>query len=346
METKPQIGLGEYLRSEREKRHITIEQVASATKINIKLLHALESDNYDSLPAKPFVRGFVTSYTRYVGLDYREVLARFDLYLDEKSGQKFKRPEDAPHIFVEREGQVENSKTALTLVMVGFLVVAIVVFAVVKPKLKHHRGRGKGKAVVSNEDIHTVPPPPSDSSPITVKPLPVDKKAAEAPAPQPSAPVATAAPTPVASASPTPSPKATPTPKVAAKPTSTPMASPSPAASPALVAGKVPPIPNNEVKHRLVVRAVEDAWVKYQVDDRPVQAYTLKAGKTIYVRARDSLRFTTAKPTAIEISFDNKEFRSFGSSARTIILPKEAESQYKTNPFVSPNPAYLSTPNH
>ena len=85
MENKPQLGLGEYLRSEREKRHITIEQVASATKINIKLLHALESDNYDALPAKPFVRGFVTSYTCYIGLDPREVLTLFDLYLDDKT---------------------------------------------------------------------------------------------------------------------------------------------------------------------------------------------------------------------------------------------------------------------
>src|SRR5262245_34263106 len=131
METKPHPGLGEYLRSEREKRNITIEQVASATKISLKLLHSLENDNYDALPAKPFVRGFVTSYVRYVGLDYREVLARFEPYLEEKSGSKFKRPADAPHIFVEKDGQSDNSKTALTVVMVGFLVIAVIVFAIV-----------------------------------------------------------------------------------------------------------------------------------------------------------------------------------------------------------------------
>src|SRR6478735_5438192 len=128
MDAKPQLGLGEYQRGEREKRHITIEQVASATKINIKLLHALESDNYDLLPAKPFVRGFVTSYTRYVGLDHREILARFDPFLDEKSGRKFKRPEDTPHIFVEREGASENSKMWLSIGMVSFIVAGIIVF--------------------------------------------------------------------------------------------------------------------------------------------------------------------------------------------------------------------------
>src|SRR6516162_9457885 len=165
METKSQIGLGEFLRTEREKRHITIEQVASATKINIKLLHALECDNFDALPAKPFVRGFVTSYTRYVGLDYREVLARFEPYLNEKSGLKFKRPEDAPHIFVEREGQTDNSKTALSVVMISFLVVAAVVFAVLKP-LKHKR-HGKDKAPTSNAELITVVPPPQEGTSLT-----------------------------------------------------------------------------------------------------------------------------------------------------------------------------------
>ena len=92
------------------------------------------------------------------------------------------------------------------------------------------------------------------------------------------------------------------------------------------------------------MRATDDAWVKYQVDDRPLQQYTLRKDKVIYVRARTSLRFTTAKPTAIEISYDNKEFKPFGSGAKMIILPKEAEAEFQANPFIAPNPIYLSTP--
>ena len=52
-------SLGEFLRLERERRGITIEQVASATKVSVRLLHSLEADQYSELPAKPFVRGFV-----------------------------------------------------------------------------------------------------------------------------------------------------------------------------------------------------------------------------------------------------------------------------------------------
>lgn len=363
MENKPQMGLGEFLRGERERRHITIEQVASATKINVKLLHALESDNYDALPAKPFVRGFVTSYTRYVGLDYREVLARFDPYLDEKSGRKFKRPADAPHIFVEKEGQSDNSKTALTVFMAGFLVLAIIVFAVVKPSLKHHRSKSKDKPVITNEEIVTVVPPPSEGSPITVKQDPSEPVKTEPAKIEPAQLAATPAPTLVPSPIPSPAqpkaqaavkpvPAAKATPVAKAAPAAKPMAAPKPAPAPSPVplvgAGgiKLPPIPNNEVKHRLIVRALDDAWVKYQVDDRPLQQYTLKKDKVIFVRARTSLRFTTAKPKALEISFDNQQFHPYGSGAKPMILPKEAADQYSVRPFVDPNPAYLSTPRH
>src|SRR3989338_10834209 len=81
-------SLGEFLRQERERRGITIEQVASGRKISVRLLHSIEADRYGELPAKPFVRGFVQSYARFVGLDAAEVLARYRAFLDEKSADR------------------------------------------------------------------------------------------------------------------------------------------------------------------------------------------------------------------------------------------------------------------
>src|SRR5581483_5393526 len=94
---------------------------------------------------------------------------------------------------------------------------------------------------------------------------------------------------------------------------------------PPTAAVKLPPIPNNEVKQRLVVRALEDSWVKYQSDDRPIQAYMLRKEKVIFVRARSSIRFMTGNPKGVEISYDNKQFRPFGSNTKLLFVPKEAE---------------------
>jgi cytoskeletal protein RodZ len=54
--------LGEFLKAERQRRGLTIEQTASATKIGLKILRQLEADDYASLPALPFVRGFSRNY--------------------------------------------------------------------------------------------------------------------------------------------------------------------------------------------------------------------------------------------------------------------------------------------
>ena len=189
--------LGEYLRSEREKRQITIEQVASATKINVKLLHALESDNYDALPAKPFVRGFVANYARYIGLDPRMIVEQFEGYLEIHAGKKFKRPDNMPHIFVEKDTSVDRSRTMLAGIMGAFLIIGIVAIVLVKPSI-NKRSHGRTKVTeIANSQVYTVPLPASEGS-VTVVTAPMK---AAAPAPAYSAP----APTPAIV---TPSPKA------------------------------------------------------------------------------------------------------------------------------------------
>ena len=105
-----QSTLGEFLRHERERRGITIEQVASATKISVRLLHLLESDQYVELPAKPFVRGFVNSYCRFIGIDPKEVLIRYGGFLEERSHERPTRDEGhSGYAFEKREG--EQSRT-------------------------------------------------------------------------------------------------------------------------------------------------------------------------------------------------------------------------------------------
>jgi cytoskeletal protein RodZ len=55
---------GRFLRAVREMRKRTIEDVAEETRISLRYLHALESNDFDSLPAETFVRGYVKELTR------------------------------------------------------------------------------------------------------------------------------------------------------------------------------------------------------------------------------------------------------------------------------------------
>ena len=70
-------SFGENLRREREMRGISLEEISSSTKINIRFLEAMECDDFASLPGGIFTRSFIRSYANYLGLDAEQVLADY-----------------------------------------------------------------------------------------------------------------------------------------------------------------------------------------------------------------------------------------------------------------------------
>lgn len=67
-------GFGTHLKSERQNRGITLEELSDATKIRVAYLEALESEDMERLPAPPFTKGFIRSYCRYVRIDGEQVV--------------------------------------------------------------------------------------------------------------------------------------------------------------------------------------------------------------------------------------------------------------------------------
>ena len=65
--------LGAALRAEREKRNLSIEDVANHLKIGARLLRALEEGDASSLPHLAYARGFIRSYASYLGMAAEEV---------------------------------------------------------------------------------------------------------------------------------------------------------------------------------------------------------------------------------------------------------------------------------
>ena len=70
-------SFGQKLKLEREKRKITLEQISVSTKIGIRMLQALEEDNFNQLPGGIFNRGFVRAYSRFLGLDEDQTIADY-----------------------------------------------------------------------------------------------------------------------------------------------------------------------------------------------------------------------------------------------------------------------------
>ena len=61
--------MGARLREARVHKRLTLQQVEDDTKIRVKYLQAMESDEFDTLPDPTYAKGFLRSYATYLGLD-------------------------------------------------------------------------------------------------------------------------------------------------------------------------------------------------------------------------------------------------------------------------------------
>ncbi|UIP06648.1 helix-turn-helix domain-containing protein [Erythrobacter sp. SDW2] len=65
---------GDQLRAAREAQDLTLEHIASKTRIPLRHLEAIEAGDFGSLPARTYAVGFARSYAKAVGLDQHAVV--------------------------------------------------------------------------------------------------------------------------------------------------------------------------------------------------------------------------------------------------------------------------------
>src|SRR5918995_922048 len=70
--------LGDQLATARTKRGLSIEELATRTKIPVSRLQALEGGLYERLPPPTFTRGYVRACAIEVGLDPEDLLQQFE----------------------------------------------------------------------------------------------------------------------------------------------------------------------------------------------------------------------------------------------------------------------------
>src|ERR1700675_3574167 len=109
-------SIGEFFRQVRETKGLTIDEVASKTRIRTDFVKALEDGNFAKLPDQVFARGFVRSYARSLGLDEDDAIHRFTQsaggYYDkqgERERLKVKQAEE------ERKRQANRKAVAIAI---------------------------------------------------------------------------------------------------------------------------------------------------------------------------------------------------------------------------------------
>jgi cytoskeletal protein RodZ len=174
--------LGDVLRTAREQRGYTLEDVQDITKIRKRYLEAIETGDYKVLPGSFYVRAFVKTYAETVGLDAEEVLRLYQQDLPKTAAPDTVMVQ--PQIKTGRRS-VQHSdrwgKAAVSMLMWAFpILIAVVIYIYVS----------NSNSSAPNELAPNTPPISSDTATPTSSPT-----ASVSPSPSPTV-----------SASPTPTP--------------------------------------------------------------------------------------------------------------------------------------------
>lgn len=116
-------GAGDQLRAERERQDLTLENIASKTRIPLRHLEAIEAGDFANLPARTYAVGFTRSYAKALGMDQAAIAdqVRAELGAEDPSeryaqGQALEPGDPAR---VPSRGLVFFSIAAIILLLVG-----------------------------------------------------------------------------------------------------------------------------------------------------------------------------------------------------------------------------------
>jgi len=111
--------IGEELRLHRESKGISLREVEEATKIRMKYLIALEADDYDALPGKVYVIGFLRTYARYLGMNDEELVNSL------KSQSSFEVNEEETKEKAKPASKKSNSSILILIIVIALVIAGI-----------------------------------------------------------------------------------------------------------------------------------------------------------------------------------------------------------------------------
>ena len=116
------MNVGMQLREAREARGLSLDALASATRIKVHVLEGLERNDLTAAPPRPYARGFVAAYAREVGLDADQTARSYFA--------QFATPVEPPPLVIEPVLPIEESPwRRLVVPMVAVVLVALVAAA-------------------------------------------------------------------------------------------------------------------------------------------------------------------------------------------------------------------------
>ena len=292
---RPSGDFGGTLRAARERRGVSLRQIANATKISVAILEGLERNDISKLPAGIFGRAFVRSYAIEVGLDPETTIQDF---IAQFPADSVTAGHPASAQVEDHEAHESDRRMATTFVRLIAISVpiaaAVVYFGLAGRDGTHPEAAPAAPLETAGRTPGAEPSVPSSSTPSSV------------PSPSPAS-----APSVSSTASPA-SPLSTPPSRPRR---STPAAAPA-ATTPATAPGSstTPPVPAATDRPTVGLSVTRPCWVTAIVDGQRTIDRLLQPGEKQTIDVRREIALTAADAAAVTLTLNGAEARSLGKA--------------------------------
>lgn len=285
----PAVTLGNYLRSLREAKGSSLEDMARSTRVGIRHLEALEEERLADLPSPVFVRGFIRAYCSFLRESPEAALGHYQELAGERAAAEAAITPPRP-----RNTGVSGS----VLLGVALLLVLGIGLAVLNLTVKREPATPVGAGKIEPRPA-PAPAPAPVAAPAVAPPRaaatpPAQPPAARAPAPEPARPASPPAPGPTVATPPVPA--------------AAPAASPAPTATPKAAPGS----------QRLVIKAVEPTWIRVQPDEGRIAEELLPAGASREWTADRRFLVTIGDAGGVELTLNGRSLPPLGAKGTVI----------------------------
>jgi cytoskeleton protein RodZ len=292
-------SVGALLKTERERLGLSLEQITEKTRMRTQVLEAIEHEAWDSLPPPVFVRGFLRSYARVLGISQELVVGLYAKHV----------PSESPGL-ATRLGPSRNRRPGAWVV---FLVLAILAAFYgmwhfypslqVNPGARVTGNKDRKEASVISQPAVVSPPavaipqavtsPPAVASSSPLRPV-------EAPLKQEPAPVQ----------------------RVGQDTSSSPQ-------------GEKPPAKADDADGRLSLTGIvkERTWLRITIDGKEEKEYLFQPGSRPQWKGKESFYMIIGNAGGIDFDLNGKRVGDLGKSGQVIrlTLPRRVGQQERAN---------------
>jgi cytoskeletal protein RodZ len=316
-------SIGDFFKQVRETKGLTVEEVASKTRIRTDFVKALEEGNFAKLPDQVFARGFVRSYARSLGLDEEDAIHRFI----QSAGACYEKQDERERLKV-RQAEEERKRRAnrkAVAIAIGLAILTLVILLsreqsslLVRRTSQSEPPATAGKRVT----------PPESSKDVAKSDLPVRPDVETPPGALKGKPSELPSPPPLArsdassgrAAAPAPAPPPVQPQATVAAPVPPPSATEGPLSALTLN-GQA----NTDEPLVLDLEATELSWVVIQIDGGSPQEALLRPGEKAKWKGQDQFTLTLGNAGGVKAELNGKPQKPFGPSgkvARDILLKR------------------------